>query len=284
MVDEAPEGVPPVDLPAQPSVFAPCYAPEEIAEIAQRAAQAGRASRRTERRGGRAGSRWISGDLGPGRARRSASPCADPAEELAEAKGASITRLEWRRCEPGALAHSGQQLGQCVHGRVHRRPRSSSRAREVSITGTASAMSSQPGSDGCRRSLKVTSAAARTMRAGSLIRRACIRALSSAGPMTGSAARLNAPRASPVRASRYAVPTSRECTAWKTRRSTSGTSGTSSGRISEPGRNGPAKSRRISEAASREKIRPGRKRTTRTPGFSFSNRSRSLSTATLSTE
>ena len=36
MVDEAPEGVPPVDLPAQPSVFAPDYAPEEIAEIAQR--------------------------------------------------------------------------------------------------------------------------------------------------------------------------------------------------------------------------------------------------------
>ena len=36
VVDEAPEGVPPVDLPAQPSVFAPDYAPEEIAEIAQR--------------------------------------------------------------------------------------------------------------------------------------------------------------------------------------------------------------------------------------------------------
>jgi Mn-containing catalase len=36
VVDHAPEGVPPVDLPAQPSVFAPDYAPEEIAEIAQR--------------------------------------------------------------------------------------------------------------------------------------------------------------------------------------------------------------------------------------------------------
>jgi Mn-containing catalase len=36
VVDEAPEGVPPSDLPAQPSVFAPDYAPEEIAEIAQR--------------------------------------------------------------------------------------------------------------------------------------------------------------------------------------------------------------------------------------------------------
>jgi Mn-containing catalase len=36
VVDEAPEGVPPNDLPAQPSVFAPDYAPEEIAEIAQK--------------------------------------------------------------------------------------------------------------------------------------------------------------------------------------------------------------------------------------------------------
>jgi Mn-containing catalase len=34
--DEAPEGVPPMDLPAQPAVFAPDYAPEEIAEIAVR--------------------------------------------------------------------------------------------------------------------------------------------------------------------------------------------------------------------------------------------------------
>jgi Mn-containing catalase len=34
--DGAPEGVPPQDLPAQTDVFAPDYAPEEIAEIAQR--------------------------------------------------------------------------------------------------------------------------------------------------------------------------------------------------------------------------------------------------------
>ena len=34
VVDEAPEGVPPMDLAAQPDVFAPDYAPEEIAEIA----------------------------------------------------------------------------------------------------------------------------------------------------------------------------------------------------------------------------------------------------------
>ena len=36
VVDEAPDGVPPNDLPAQPSVFAPDYAPEEIAEIARK--------------------------------------------------------------------------------------------------------------------------------------------------------------------------------------------------------------------------------------------------------
>ena len=36
VVDEAPEGAPPHDLPPQPAVFAPDYAPEEIAEIAQR--------------------------------------------------------------------------------------------------------------------------------------------------------------------------------------------------------------------------------------------------------
>ncbi len=34
VVHEAPEGVPPMDLPSQPDVFAPDYAPEEIAEIA----------------------------------------------------------------------------------------------------------------------------------------------------------------------------------------------------------------------------------------------------------
>jgi Mn-containing catalase len=36
VVDKAPDGVPPNDLPAQPSVFAPDYAPEEIAEIARK--------------------------------------------------------------------------------------------------------------------------------------------------------------------------------------------------------------------------------------------------------
>jgi Mn-containing catalase len=37
--EEAPEGVPPRDLPPQPAVFAPDYAPEEIAEIAAKLRQ-----------------------------------------------------------------------------------------------------------------------------------------------------------------------------------------------------------------------------------------------------
>ncbi|HKY24505.1 MAG TPA: manganese catalase family protein [Gaiella sp.] len=36
VVDDAPEGVPPRDLPPQPAVFAPDYSPEEVAEIAQK--------------------------------------------------------------------------------------------------------------------------------------------------------------------------------------------------------------------------------------------------------
>jgi hypothetical protein len=39
VVDEAPEGVPPRDLPPQAAVFAPDYAPEEIAEIAAKLRQ-----------------------------------------------------------------------------------------------------------------------------------------------------------------------------------------------------------------------------------------------------
>src|SRR5215211_2385818 len=39
VVDKAPEGVPPNDLPSQPAVFAPDYAPEEISEIAAKLRQ-----------------------------------------------------------------------------------------------------------------------------------------------------------------------------------------------------------------------------------------------------
>ena len=36
VIDEAPEGVPPRDLPPQPAVFAPDYSPEEVADIARK--------------------------------------------------------------------------------------------------------------------------------------------------------------------------------------------------------------------------------------------------------
>jgi len=36
VIDKAPEGFPPVDLPSEPDAFAPDYAPEEIAEIAKK--------------------------------------------------------------------------------------------------------------------------------------------------------------------------------------------------------------------------------------------------------
>ena len=36
VIDEPPEGAPPMDLPSQPAVFAPDYAPEEIAQIAEK--------------------------------------------------------------------------------------------------------------------------------------------------------------------------------------------------------------------------------------------------------
>jgi Mn-containing catalase len=40
VIDHAPEGFPPVDLPPEPDVFAPDYAPEEIAQIARKLREA----------------------------------------------------------------------------------------------------------------------------------------------------------------------------------------------------------------------------------------------------
>ena len=48
----APEGFPPFDLPAQEGVFAPDYAPEEIAEIARKLRIGRRPARRADRRRG----------------------------------------------------------------------------------------------------------------------------------------------------------------------------------------------------------------------------------------
>ena len=78
---------------------------------------------------------------------------------------------------------------------------------------------------------------------------------------------LNAPRTSRVSASRYASPTSCECTAWKRRRAIFGTIGIRDGRARKPGKNGPANSRRMPADASRLKIRAGRNRTTAIRGL-----------------
>ena len=48
VVDDMPDGVAPFDLPAQEGVFAPDYAPEEIAEIARKLRQIGGAARRAD--------------------------------------------------------------------------------------------------------------------------------------------------------------------------------------------------------------------------------------------
>ena len=118
---------------------------------------------------------------------------------------------------------------------------SSSRAREVSISGTLSAISTHPGSLGCRRSEKVALAAARTARADTRTRRAPRSAASSAGSSTGSAARLNAPRTSRVSAARNAAATSSEWTTWKRRPRMSGTTGMHRGLARTRGSNGPRK-------------------------------------------
>jgi manganese catalase len=50
VVDEAPEGAPPRDLPPQPAAFAPDYDPGEIAEIVDlRRPKAGLAAQKTPR-------------------------------------------------------------------------------------------------------------------------------------------------------------------------------------------------------------------------------------------
>ena len=70
---------------------------------------------------------------------------------------------------------------------------SSSRARSEDISGTFSAMSSQPGGVGCRRSRQLRSARRRTTRAGTGKLRTPIRSAISSGLSGGSAAMLKAP-------------------------------------------------------------------------------------------
>ena len=77
--------------------------------------------------------------------------------------------------------------------------------------------------------------------------------------------------------------TSSEWTAWKRSRGRSGTSGIRSGRTSARGNSAPRNRRATPDAARREKISPGRSRTTRSDGLASSTSSRTPSTAALST-
>jgi Mn-containing catalase len=54
VIDDPPEGVVPTDLPAQPAVFAPDYAPEEIADIAEMLRKRAGLSKPAEKKGRRA--------------------------------------------------------------------------------------------------------------------------------------------------------------------------------------------------------------------------------------
>jgi Mn-containing catalase len=76
VIDDAPEGAPANDLPGQPAVFAPDYAPEEIKEIARKLRkQAGLPAQPTgEVANGKARSRTRSSKRSPGRVRAKSSP------------------------------------------------------------------------------------------------------------------------------------------------------------------------------------------------------------------
>jgi Mn-containing catalase len=80
VIDEAPEGALPSDLPSQPAVFAPDYAPEEIAEIARKLREAAglpkeptgavaNGKRRTRRTGATSGSRRRTGSASSSRSK-----------------------------------------------------------------------------------------------------------------------------------------------------------------------------------------------------------------------
>ena len=140
VVDHAPEGVPPVDLPPETDVFAPDYAPEEIAEIAREAARGGRAAegadrRRRQQRRQRQRRREVkkarSPDARPGRAGENGGmspllpPLADPTDKEAIRFGERALTLPrscatWRPRWPARLGGrsrgglGGARLETCV--------------------------------------------------------------------------------------------------------------------------------------------------------------------------
>ena len=99
----------------------------------------------------------------PVRAVRAGSPCRRPPPEPWPAPQPESG------CEPSCdvrVAIARANDAQRLVGGVARRPAEHARAFSVDMTGILAAMSSQPGSVGCRRSSHVTSAAARSTRYG----------------------------------------------------------------------------------------------------------------------
>ena len=159
---------------------------------------------------------------------------------------------------------------------------SCSRARAVSIVGTPRARSSQPGEEGCSRSFQLRSAAARRAPAGSGKLRAPKSSQSSSTPISGSAAMLKAPRdvahdRLPVGLADVARVDRLEAQPRHPRHQRDqplAGPGSRAGR--DRRRGGGSRS-----PASALKIRPGRRRTTRTSGSRRSKASSSVSTAAL---
>ena len=202
----------------------------------------------------------------------------EPGAGAVRARAAGSRRRGPRACPPAALPAPRRRCG----GAPSRAPRA---RRSEDISGTFSAMSSQPGGVGCRRRLQLRSASRRTARGrnreaadaeplGHLL--GAERRLG--GDVEGAVGRRRGRLAGrPARRPRNAPPGSAvgRC---------AGRAGSSERRSRKLGRNGPTKSRRISVAASSLKIKAGRSRTTAISGFSGSKASSWRSTATLCRE
>ena len=147
------------------------------------------------------------------------------------------------------------------------------RAREQSIVGTPITVSNRPGVAGMACACHAVLMPERISRSGMSISRAPSNSAISSIEIGGSAARLNAPCCSPSAAVTYALATSDAWRTWIVSPRNRGSTGIHGLPTREPGRNGPANSRRCEDADRFWKMNPGRMRTTRVL-FRSSNASR----------
>ena len=190
----------------------------------------------------------------------------------ARAPLAAGLRVERRRASARAVPHAlpAAPAARLPEPRRGIQPSSVAGPCSCPSAGTARAMSSQPGS----RRLQPQLPRQRRQRAQQPARGAAPAARrgaapSSSGSSTGSAAMLKAPRTSLQRrrAGRRRRRRRRGRPGHRSRVDARHDAAPGSRRTSERGRNGPANSRRISLAASRWKISPGRRRTNRVSGW-----------------